>query len=54
MKLAIQILSYTLAILMGLGCLIMIGDGTMDVGTFLAVVIVEVQTIMTLVYIHEK
>ena len=51
MKTAIKVLSYTLAIVSGLGALVMIGDGSMDVATFIALGIVEAQCILTLIYV---
>lgn len=54
MKTALKISSYTLAILMGLGTLIMIGDQSMDLYTFIAATIIITQSVLTLMYIEKK
>lgn len=54
MKTAIQIICYSVAIIMGMGSLVMIGEGSMDVMTFITFILLEVQSILTLIYIHDK
>jgi len=54
MKLAIQIICYTMAILMFLGVIGLISDGALDGITFIMFLLVEAQSILTLTYISDK
>lgn len=54
MKLAITIICYTMAFLMFLGCAGLAAEGTLDFVTLLSFVLVEAQSILTLIYISDK
>jgi len=54
MKKALQIICYFMAILMGLGAFGLASEGALDGTTFLTLMAIETQCILTLVYIHKK
>ena len=54
MKTAIKILSYSLAIILGIGLLSLAAENDLDFYTLLTCLIVEAQCILVLIYIEKK
>jgi len=53
MKLAIQIMCYTVAILMFLGVMVMASEGSLEGITFITFLLLEAQSILTLIYVSD-
>lgn len=51
MKTALKVISWVMAIMMGLGFLSLLADGELDSYTILATIMVEAQSILVLLYI---
>jgi hypothetical protein len=54
MKLALRISSYFLGSIMLLGVIILAYDNELDGGTFIGFLIIEIQSILTLIYSYQK